>query len=195
MPLHNVLVKRGDAIIRRLPRNACMAEVGVLIGKLSEYLLHTRRDIKLLMIDSWAPADEQPDSYKKTRDVHSTHDVVRVNKHKEEAANRARHYPGRAHIMHMTSLEAAQDIEDYSLDLVFLDADHSYEGVKADLMAWVHKVKAPDGWIGGHDYANPEPGYDFSGVERAVKEWSHGRDIELDGNYTWFCRPWKRLGF
>ena len=191
----NVVSERGEAIIKRLPNGAKVAEVGVLIGKLSEYILRKRKDVTLFMIDSWAPAEEQPDTYKETGDVHSTHDKVRVSKHKAEAMNRARHFPDRARIMHMTSLEASRQVEDYSLDLVFLDADHSYAGVMADLTAWVRKVKAPDGWIGGHDFANPEPGYDFSGVQRAVLEWSHGRDIELDGNYTWFCRPWKRLGF
>lgn len=186
----NAVQQRGSAIIRRLPKGAKVAEVGVLIGKLSELLLSARQDIDLLMIDNWAPADKQPDSYRATGDVHAGHDAGRVAQHLSQAQNRARHFADRAHIMHMDSLDAAKLVADHSLDLVFLDADHSYEGVKADLEAWTPKIKYPHGWIGGHDYQNPEAGYDFSGVERAVNEWADGRKIELDWNYTWFCRPW-----
>ncbi|MER8837110.1 hypothetical protein [Mesorhizobium sp. M0909] len=39
--------QRGNAIIRRLPPDAKVVEVGVLIGALSEYLLRRRGDIKL----------------------------------------------------------------------------------------------------------------------------------------------------
>lgn len=178
---------RASAIIRRLPPGAKAAEVGVLIGKLSECLLLARPDIDLLMIDNWAPFHQQPASYVATGDVHSTHDAARVMSHMAQAANLARQYQGRAHIMKMTSLEAAEKLRDHSLDLVFLDADHSYEGVKADLAAWTPKIKI-NGWLGGHDYRNPEKGYDFSGVERAVNEWAAGRKIEIDLNFTWFCR-------
>lgn len=182
--------QRAAAIICRLPQKARVAEVGVLIGRLSEYLLRARPDIDLLMVDNWAPMDQQSASYRATGDAHSKHHISRVKDHMAQAVNRARHYPNRAHIMHMNSLEAAAKVDDRSLDLVFLDADHSYAGVKADLEAWTPKIRNPEGWIGGHDYRNPEKGYDFTGVERAVSEWADGREVELDLNFTWFCRPW-----
>lgn len=179
--------QRGRAIIKRLPKGAAVAEVGVLLGVLSEYLLRQRPDISLLMIDNWQTADKQPEAYKETGDLHAHHtEVWRVEDHRRQAENRARHFPGRAEVMAMSSVEAAALVSDGSLDLVFLDADHSYEGVKADLAAWVPKVRR-GGWIGGHDYQNHEPGYDFSGVKRAVDEWSTG-PVETDLNFTWFAR-------
>lgn len=48
--------------------------------------------------------------------------------------------------------------------MVYIDADHNYEPVKADIRAWLPKVK-PGGWITGHDYYWP-----FPGVLRAVCE-------------------------
>jgi hypothetical protein len=181
--------QRGSAIIRRLPANATMAEVGVLLGALSEYILRQRKDVSVLMIDNWQTTDNQPESYKATGDDHALHaDAKRVQAHRQQAENRARHFPGRAKIMAMSSVEAAAKVPDASLDLVFLDADHSYEGVKADLAAWLPKVK-PGGWIGGHDYDNPDRRFRF-GVARAVDEWAAdtGRDIDLDENFTWFAR-------
>lgn len=60
------------------------------------------------------------------------------------------------------SLAAAADFEDCSLDFVYIDACHTYEAVKADIGAWLPKVKI-GGIIGGHDL-------DLIGVQQAVKE-------------------------
>jgi precorrin-6B methylase 2 len=61
------------------------------------------------------------------------------------------------------SLEAAREFEDKSIDMVFIDADHSYEAVKADIEAWLPKVKR---LICGHDY---DPEY-YAGLVKAVDE-------------------------
>jgi predicted O-methyltransferase YrrM len=60
------------------------------------------------------------------------------------------------------STDGAVQIPDASLDLVFIDADHSYEWVKRDIAAYKSKLK-PNGWLTGHDI-------DFPGVNRAVNE-------------------------
>lgn len=62
----------------------------------------------------------------------------------------------------MSSIEAAKNFEDKSIDMIFIDADHSYESLKADIEAWLPKVKR---LICGHDYSESTPG-----VERAVRE-------------------------
>ena len=51
----------------------------------------------------------------------------------------------------VTSLEAAARFADKSLDFVWIDGNHEYEAVKADIMAWLPKVKA-GGVLAGHDY-------------------------------------------
>ncbi|MEQ1403839.1 class I SAM-dependent methyltransferase [Neorhizobium sp. Rsf11] len=181
--------QRGHAILKRLPKNAVVAEIGVLMGVLSEYLLSRRPDIKIFMVDNWQTADKQPAAYKATGDDHALHaDPARVASHRSQAESRAKRFAGRAIIVPVSSIEAATTIADGSLDLVFLDADHSYDAVRADLSAWLPKVKA-GGWIGGHDFENPDPRFRF-GVCQAVDEWADaaGRVIETDLNYTWFAR-------
>jgi len=63
----------------------------------------------------------------------------------------------------MDSLQVARKFKDKSVDMVFIDADHSYEAVKADIEAWLPKVKK---LICGHDY---EP-KNWPGVKQAVDE-------------------------
>lgn len=55
---------------------------------------------------------------------------------------------------------------------VFLDADHRYEAVQADIAAWLPLVR-PGGVLAGHDY-------DDEGVRRAVTE-AFGQDVSIDG--------------
>ena len=49
------------------------------------------------------------------------------------------------------SLAASQLFRDDSLEWVHLDARHDYDSVKADIRAWLPKVK-PGGWLSGDDY-------------------------------------------
>lgn len=48
------------------------------------------------------------------------------------------------------------------LDLLFIDGDHSYNGCKSDLLAWLRFVK-PGGWVAFHDSGE-------EGVTRAIAE-------------------------
>jgi cephalosporin hydroxylase len=59
-----------------------------------------------------------------------------------------------------------------SLDLVFIDADHSYEGVMAAIGAYLPKVKR-SGYIGGDDYSR----LGWPGVVKAVDELLPAREI------------------
>lgn len=62
----------------------------------------------------------------------------------------------------MASNKAVNLFADNSIDFLFIDADHSYEGVKRDIQMWIPKVRS-GGVIAGHDY-------DWEGVKKAVDE-------------------------
>lgn len=174
---------RAGAILRRVGAKTSGAEVGVFRGALSRKLLEGGV-AKLFMVDNWLPTDAQPEHYKATGDWHSTRTASEVADDERKARAAVGAAGGRAVVLKMSSVEAASKIDDGSLDFVFLDADHSYEGLKADIAAWLPKVKR-GGWLGGHDYENDHPDYDFSGVKRAVDE-ALPAGVELDVNYTWF---------
>ena len=60
-------------------------------------------------------------------------------------------------------------------DMIFFDADHRYEAVKAEL-EWAKAAGIPQ--ICGHDYGNPNPRF---GVTRAVDEVFGKENVEVVG--------------
>ncbi len=179
---------RAGEIIKRLPDGACMAaEVGVWDGRLSEALLRARPDLVLLMVDRWHAVD--PD-HRYARDGSRT--LGRKNEDEYQAAMaRARErvaFAGtRAHIYYGESVQQAQWVLDGTLDLCFLDDDHSFGGLTESLTAWWPKVKV-GGWMGGHDWEHPHQG-DVAG---AVQAWQHKFErwipIETGTDRTWFMK-------
>ncbi len=77
----------------------------------------------------------------------------------------------------MKSVEAAEQEEDESIDLVFIDGDHAYESCKQDIDSWFPKLKK-GGVLLGHDYSEK-----FEGVKRAVNERFGKPDEISDGTY------------
>jgi predicted O-methyltransferase YrrM len=71
-------------------------------------------------------------------------------------------------IIHAGSTELiAKEMDAGSLQLVFIDADHSYERMIADIKAWLLKVRS-GGVLCGHDYSHS--GHAHVGVKQAVDE-------------------------
>jgi predicted O-methyltransferase YrrM len=82
---------------------------------------------------------------------------------KSEFLKNVGHYPN-LRLHEMSSGDAAQFFNDNSLDMVFIDGDHTYKGVKQDIDTWLPKMKK-GGIICGHDYDIGWPG-----VVQAVDE-------------------------
>jgi len=78
-------------------------------------------------------------------------------------------------VMVMPSVQAAKEFEG-QVDFVFIDADHSYKSVKADIEAWLPLTKH---FICGHDYGTEK----FPGVTQAVDEAFD--NIVLGSNNCW----------
>jgi ubiquinone/menaquinone biosynthesis C-methylase UbiE len=80
----------------------------------------------------------------------------------------------RYHLLHTTSVFAALSFEDSSLDVIFVDGLHTYEGVSMDTNAWLRKLKRGGAFI-FNDYDDPQ----FPGVSRAVDDFVAGQSLEL----------------
>lgn len=131
----------------------CGVEVGVGFGGMAKALLDAIPGLRLSLVDPFVAYD--PDDW--TSDVMGIcGDAVYAMVF--EAVG------GRAEIIRKPSVEAAAMFGDKSFDFVFIDGDHRYEAVAADIAAWRTKVRR-GGMLCGHDYCERWPG-----VVRAVEE-------------------------
>lgn len=177
--------QRAAEVANRIPAGACGVEVGVFAGQMSRELLKHDPELRLTMVDSW---EGSGDAY--TGDSGDWHAALKQESQDDfmhQALKRVAFAGDRATVIRKRSTDAAADVPDASQDFVFLDADHSLEGCRADIEAWKSKVK-PGGYLGGHDYANPD--FPKFGVTRAVDEFvaHHALGLELGGNFCWFTK-------
>ena len=77
------------------------------------------------------------------------------------------------------SVTASQMFADASIDWVHLDARHDCESVKADIQAWLPKIRS-GGWLSGDDYDELK----WPEVVKAVSEL-------LPGAKPWSTRQWR----
>jgi predicted O-methyltransferase YrrM len=148
------------------------AEIGLFKGATFFHLLDHCPDLTLIGVDSWA-SSEQPHAKDINAGLSTWHSPEEMEVLSDRVITKAQAYQ-QATVYHCTSLEAAGKVEDGSLDFVFVDADHSTEGVLSDVRAWAPKVRQ-GGWIVGHDEQWPS-------VRRALQElfpkWTvHGDNV------------------
>jgi hypothetical protein len=173
--------RRWHAVADRVKAGAVGAEVGVYLGVMSKNLFLRIPRLTLYMVDRWAVySDAEREGAPQTK-IARIKDRMLWKKIKATALKVAAVNRRGAKVIIADSVEAAAKVKDHSLDFVFIDGDHRYEGVARDIAAWLPKVK-PGGWLMGHDYGNKPDG----GVKRAVDEL--GVKVELDCDHVWAVR-------
>jgi len=131
--------------------DATFVEIGCWEGKsttfMADKIKNSGRNIKFYAVDIWENYDQKEMKWKANfesflKNIEPLKDYINVIK--------------------SDSVEAAKRFEDNSVDFIFIDGNHQYEYVKADIQAWLPKLKT-GGVIAGHDH-------DWEDVKRAVKE-------------------------
>lgn len=144
------------------------AEIGVQSGNTSEALLRAFPSLTLYMVDPWA-APPLDSSFMLSGDPTARETAERWEETYRRATSRVAFAGPRAVILRHTAVEAAGRIDDSSLDFVFVDGDHSAEGVLRDAQTYWPKVR-PGGILFFHDYGNTA---DWTrGVKPAVDEFA-----------------------
>ncbi len=147
-------------------------EVGTANGWYAADLLHQWRGEKLYMVDAWRYLEFWDDP---------------MNAEKEEQARRllgtfekVYSFGRHAVMIREMSQDAIALFPDGSLDFVYIDADHSYANVVADIASWAPKVKK-GGVLAGHDYLDglARNGAIY-GVKSAVDEWAGARGLTVE---------------
>lgn len=156
-----VLLNR-ESLLRALPQNCVVAELGVDLGNFSTRILDLTKPSKLHLIDNWNS---------KNYDL-SKYNIV-LEKFKSLIID------DKVCIHKKTSLEAVADFPDDYFDWIYIDTDHSYLNTKNELLAYSRKVKY-NGLIAGHDYTKGNYIEEVRvGVVEAVHEFCVNYDWEL----------------
>ena len=85
-------------------------------------------------------------------------------------------------IIENDSFAASQTFLDNEIDILFIDANHSYEYVINDLNYWYPKVKS-GGILSGHDYS-------WDTVKQATKDFSKNKNLKVSAvsNNCWIMQ-------
>jgi Methyltransferase domain len=158
-------------LLSLLPKDGVCAEVGTYRGDFAAAILRASSPRQLYLIDSWEYRTEEKyedasyggHAQAGQEGMDAMYEGV-VERFRSEIDN------GRVIVERARSLDAAASFSDESLDWIYIDADHSYEGVKRDLDAYYRVVKS-GGFIAGDDYGQGDKWFGH-GVTRAVDEFA-----------------------
>lgn len=157
--------RRTAAVIqwlKTLGRGGRWCEVGVAAGVFSEIIRDVCSPDELYLVDPWEmpPADYAGgDVFKTITKEELAGWRARVERNLERFDN--------VFVYETTSVEAAKKFEPRYFDVVYIDANHSYDAALADLNAW-HRTVREGGSLCGHDFVD---GHDFIEVPRAVRDF------------------------
>lgn len=168
--------------VKALPENAVVVEIGSWKGRSSRAIAdNLPKGGKLYCVDSFCGSSGEPDAHLTAKDregdnvymsfFHALHDHLDT---------------GNVIAVRMTSLNAAETLNNLRPQLIFIDGAHDYESVKTDIEAWL-PLLADNGTICGHDYYAEGEGLHWVGVRQAVEE--RFLNVEKAATSIWHVRP------
>lgn len=132
-------------------------EIGVAFGGHCEAILNKTKITKLYGIDAYQHRQTYRDVFNLPQEE--------FNRLFQYTSQRLRKFGRRFRLIRKTSQAAVKYIPD-NLDFVYMDANHSFNGVLGDLSDWFFQIK-DGGIIGGHDYGH----VNHPGVKKAVDQF------------------------
>ena len=134
---------RNDMLLF-FPKGMCVAELGVFTGEFSKIIHDTCKPSKLYLVDLYdgifTSGDKDGKNY---QTVNLEEEMHKIQMHFSNSPE--------VKVVKSSTTDFLQSLEYNHLDLIYIDADHSYNGVMTDLKLSYPKVKT-GGFICGHDY-------------------------------------------
>ena len=168
-----------DEMITIVPKNGVIAELGVFKGEFSKKIDEICQPKELVLIDIW----EGDSVY--SGDVDGNHkdgkkEYYTANQVYNITVENTKDCKSKISII-KNKTDILRSYDGNTFDMIYIDADHSYEGVKRDLEISYKKVKN-GGYIMGHDYEQnfkkTKNVYNH-GVKKAVDEFCINFDQEV----------------
>jgi len=156
-----------DDLISTLPKGMIVSEIGVFKGEFSEKLLTKINPKELHLIDIFegmVPSGDKDGNNMVYADLGNEFKLLYEKYNKNPIVKLHKGF----------SYNILNNFEDDYFDMIYIDGDHSYEGVTKDLELSRNKIKNA-GYICGHDYTTDK----FPGVVRAVNEFVDKYGLEI----------------
>lgn len=128
------LLLNREELLKMLPKNGIVAELGVDEGGFSKLIVNTCKPEKLHLVDFWGS-----ERYNQNK------------RRKVEALFKSQIESGTVQIDLGYSTEVGKNFPKDYFDWIYIDTDHSYQTTIKELEIWESKVKE-HGIIAGHDY-------------------------------------------
>jgi Methyltransferase domain len=135
-----------QALLKRLPKNACCAEIGVWKGQFSTRILKITRPTLLHLVDPW---NFQPQFFRRHYGGRTAHNQEDMDSIYNQVVAKFGHMSNVQ--IHRSTSEAFFSNLMEKLDWVYIDGDHSEDAVFEDLSLTWQCVKNR-GLITGDDY-------------------------------------------
>jgi hypothetical protein len=161
-----VPVNPREALLSVLPKHSIGAEIGVWQGDFSARILESIQPKLLYLIDPWqiAGGDKSSAWYGDGQQTQHGMDGVYNNVLKRFSKPIE---AGQVAIVRAASATGLTSVADGALDWVYVDGDHTFDGVMTDLKLALQKVRK-GGVVAGDDYGIK--GWWNHGVTRAVHQ-------------------------
>ena len=78
------------------------------------------------------------------------------------------------------SIDCSKEVEDNSIDLVYIDGNHQYEAILEDIKEWFPKIKT-GGFLSGHDYWTAR-------TRNAIRDNGFNRVDKSFSDHSWIIR-------
>ena len=162
------LFETRNELLSEFDNDLIIAELGVFRGEFSKFIHSNLNPKKLYLVDLFSGHMGSGDK--------DGNNMVFVNLNDEyKSLNKYFENHSSVEVIQNYSGRFLSSLPDEHLDIVYIDADHEYDGVKQDLNLSFNKVKS-GGYICGHDYVSPR----FEGVVRAVNEFCDDKHLEIN---------------
>ena len=139
-------------------RAPMVVEVGTAFGGLADHILGEMREVSLIAVDPLEPNYAADDVTASAYASSSASLGIATVKEFAEAwgdsmkLNLQERHGCRYHLLRNTSVRGSRSVADQSVAAVFVDGLHTYEGVAADILAWLPKLQRPGGVMIFNDY-------------------------------------------
>lgn len=152
-------------------------EIGSWLGRSSNAIAESVKGV-LFCIDTWNGTENEGDNHSQARGLDGDYAFRCFIRNNQKHIINNKIIPLRMNSENGLSVISELNIEP---DVIFIDADHSYEAVKKDINMAKKTIKN-GGFICGHDYSN-----DWKGVKKAVSD-SFSEYFIIEGTTIWIAK-------